>query len=188
MTTVVEKVETIYEGFVTLRKARLRNAKGETFEREIEEHGNGVAVLPYDPDRKLALVIRLARAPVLSSGQKDFLIEAPAGLLDEGEEPEAAARREAFEETGLELKALERLGTFWTMPGISTERMTLFLAAYRAADRTGTGGGLAEEHEDIVCTEMPLRTLAALADAGELTDMRMLILLLRLRALRPELF
>jgi nudix-type nucleoside diphosphatase (YffH/AdpP family) len=188
MTTVVEKVETLYEGFVALRKARLRNARGETFDREVEEHGNGVAVLPYDPDRKLAIVVRLARAPVLLAGEKDFLIEAPAGLLDEGEEPEAAARRETFEETGLELGALTPLGTMWTMPGISTERMTLFLAAYRAGDRTGQGGGLAEEHEDITVTEMPLRTLAALADAGELTDMRMLILLLRLRALHPELF
>ena len=188
MATVIETVETAYKGWVTLLKVHLRDDKGDSFPREVEDHGNGVAVLPYDPVRRVALVVRLARAPVLLSGATEPLIEAPAGLVDKGEEPAAAARREAFEEAGVRIGALEPLGLIWTMPGISTERMSLFLGRYAEGDRTGQGGGLDEEHENITVEEMPLGALVALADAGQLTDMRTLTMLLRLRLLHPELF
>ena len=115
------------------------------------------------------------------------LFEVPAGLLDESE-PEEGARREAFEETGVRLGALDRVATGWTMPGVSTEQMDLFLGAYAAADRIGTGGGLASESEDITVHEMPLADLAAMSDRGEITDLKTLVLLLTLRLRRPELF
>ena len=47
------------------------------------------------------------------------------------------------------LRSLEPLGTAWACPGISTERMHLYLAPYDPADRVSQGGGLADEHEDI---------------------------------------
>jgi hypothetical protein len=74
------------------------------------------------------------------------------------------------------------------MPGISTERMDLFLAAYGAADRTGTGGGLAAEGEAVAVHEIPLPELAAMSRRGALTDMKSLTLLFALQLRRPDLF
>lgn len=188
MPTVIEKVEMPYDGWLKLRLAHMRDEHGNTFPREIEDHGNGVAVLPYDPERRTALVIRLPRAPVIYAGQTELLIEAPAGLLEDGEDPAEAARREAFEEAGVTLTTMEPLGEIWTMPGISTERMFMYLGAYSAASRTGPGGGLAEEHENITVEEMPLAELAAMADANSLTDIRTLLLVNTLRLRHPALF
>lgn len=188
MPTVIETIDTPYQGWLKLRRAHMRDEHGQTFTREIEDHGRGVAVLPYDPERRTALVVRLARAPVIYVGETALLIEAPAGLLEDGEEPAEAARREAFEEAGVALTTLEPLGEIWTMPGISTERMFMYLGAYSAASRTGTGGGLAEEHENITVEEMPLAGLAAMADANRLTDIRTLLLVTTLRLRHPALF
>ena len=74
------------------------------------------------------------------------------------------------------------------MPGISTERMHLFLAPYGQADRIGAGGGLKDEHEDISINEVDLDELAAMADDGRLTDMKTLLLAQTLRLRRPDLF
>ncbi len=74
------------------------------------------------------------------------------------------------------------------MPGVSTERLHLFLAPYRAADRTGEGGGLAEEHENIVVVETALGDLAGMADRGEIEDLKTLALVQSLRLRHPALF
>ncbi len=188
MPVAIERVETVYRGWLRLLLAHMRGPGGATFERLIEDHGPGVAVLPYDPGRRVALVVRLPRAPVLHCGEQALLVEAPAGLIDAGERAEEAAVREAHEEAGVRLRALEPLGTIWSMPGISTERMTLFLAPYGEADRSGTGGGLAAEHENITAEEVPLAELARLADAHALTDMRTFAMVQTLRLRRPDLF
>ena len=188
MPVVIERSETAYKGWLKLLTAHMRGDDGKPFTRLIEDHGPGCAVLPYDPERRMALLVELPRAPVLYLGAPEPLYEAPAGLIDEGEAPDAAARREAFEEVGVELTALDPLGTIWSMPGISTERMALFLGAYSAKDRTGPGGGLADEHENITVIEMPLADLARLADANRLLDMRTLAMLQTLRLRLPELF
>ncbi len=177
-----------YDGWLKLHVATLSGDDGVAFRREIEDHGRAVAVLPYDPERRVALLVRMPRAPVLYSwGASDFP-EAPAGILEHGEEPETCARREAHEETGVVLRALEPAGDLWTMPGVSTERIRMFLAPYRAGDRTGAGGGLADEHENITVLELPLADLAAMADRNALVDMKTLTLVLTLRLRHPGLF
>ena len=92
----------------------------------------------------MALLVRQFRAPVYMSAGRDDLLEAIAGIVDE-DDAAAAARREALEEAGLTLTKLDHVGCLWSMPGIATERMDLFLAVYREADRIGAGGGLAED-------------------------------------------
>ncbi len=189
MPVTIERTELAYDGWFRVLVAHMKGADGAGFKRLIEDHGAGCAVLPYDPGRRVALVVRLPRAPVLlAGGSGEDLIEAPAGLIDDGEAPDAAGRREAFEETGVELGALEPLGQIWTMPGVSTERMWLYLAPYEAAQRTGPGGGLAGEQENITVEEHPLSDLARMADAGSLTDLKTLLLLNTLRLRRPDLF
>jgi nudix-type nucleoside diphosphatase (YffH/AdpP family) len=187
MTIPEPHVETLYQGFSRYLVATFRQPDGQAVRREIEDHGNAVCVLPYDAGRRTAILVRQFRAPVFISAAQDETLEAIAGLL-EGPDPAACVRREAFEEAGLRLDALEHVVAAWTMPGISTERIDLYLAPYGPADRVGAGGGLAEEHEHTTVVELGLAELATMADAGELADMKTLVLVQTLRIRRPDLF
>jgi nudix-type nucleoside diphosphatase (YffH/AdpP family) len=178
--------ESVYEGWLCVRVVTYRSAAGETVRREVEDHGSAACVLPYDPERRTALLVRLPRAPMILAGEP-LSLEAPAGMLDD-DEPEACARREAMEEVGVRLDRLEPIAAVWPMPGVSTERLHLFLAPYAGTDRTGQGGGVEGESEDITVVEQPLTDLAAAADAGRLQDAKTLLLLTTLRLRRPELF
>jgi nudix-type nucleoside diphosphatase (YffH/AdpP family) len=180
-------VKTLYEGWGKLLKLTIATPDGRTMEREVEDHGAAVAVLPYDPERRTAMLVRQFRAPVLHVGGPSDLLEAPAGMLDE-DVPEDCARREAHEEVGLRLRSLEPLGTAWACPGISTEVMHLYLAPYGSSDRISEGGGLAEEHEDIEVVEMPLADLWAMVEQGSILDLKTLFLVQALRIRRPEVF
>jgi len=166
---------------------QVRLADGAEVCLEVEEHGEAVAVLPYDADRRCALVARLFRVAVFLTTGEEMLEEACAGMVGE-ESAESAARREAYEELGVDLKSLEFIGRFWSSPGVSTERHSMFLAPYRAADRTGAGGGAAGEHEGITVMERGLAELAMDLDRGRITDGKLGMLLLALRRRRPELF
>jgi len=104
------------------------------------------------------------------------------------EDAAAAARREAREELGVELSALEFIGRVWSSPGVSTERQSLYLAPYRLSDRTGKGGGLRDEHEGITVVERSLSELAAEAARAQIADAKLLIVVQTLRLSRPELF
>jgi len=180
-------VHTLYQGWSKLSLASVRMEKGRTVERLIEDHGRAVCVLPYDPERRVAMLVRQFRAPVFLTIPGDNLLEAPAGLTD-GEPPETAAAREAIEETGLRLRVLDCVATLWTMPGISTEQMDLFLARYAEADRVASGGGHPSETEDITVIEMSLPELAAMADDGRIEDMKTFALIQTLRLREPRLF
>lgn len=187
MTAKVEKVVQVYKGWSTLSKVTL-NDGGTRFEREVEDHGQAVGVLPYDPKRRVALLIQTPRTPVLLSGQTEHLLEVPAGLIDDGEPVETSVRREAHEEVGVKLTTLELIGTLWSCPGVSTETIALFLAPYSQGSRTGQGGGLADENESITVVEESLAALARLADAGDLPDMKTFLLVQTLRLRKPDLF
>jgi nudix-type nucleoside diphosphatase (YffH/AdpP family) len=178
---------TLHEGFCKLFRVRLRLEDGSEIEREVEDHGAAVAVLPYDPARRTALLVRLLRTPVLLTAQVPELLEVPAGLVDD-DHPDDAVRRELSEETGLRVRDLEPMGWVWSMPGISTERMDLYLAKYSDADRVGFGGGLESEHENITVVEMPITELWARAERQDIRDMKTLMLVFMLHARHPELF
>ena len=183
--TIVERT-LVYDQFYRLWRVALRQPSGAVVERHIEDHGEPVALLPYDPERRVALLVSQPRAPVIDAGLPD-LLEAIAGNRD-NDGAETGVRREALEEAGVRIGALQRVATVWTMPSFSTEQLTLFLAEYRAEDRIEAGGGHADEAECITVHEMPLAELAERAGAGMLTDAKTLILVQALLLRRPELF
>ncbi len=187
MKPAILRTTNISNGYVKLARLRVRLASGAEADREVETHGDSAAVLPYDPDRRCALVVRLFRAPVFMSCGVVEIEEACAGMIDDGD-PASTARREAEEELGLRLHDLEVVARVWPSPGVSTETSTLYLAPYSPIDRVGAGGGLASEHEEITVVERPLADLAREADAGEIVDGKLFTLVLSLRARRPELF
>ena len=187
MAVELRKVETAYQGYLTVLTATCAGPDGETFRREIEHHGRAACVLPYDPARKVALMINLPRAPVIWAGGPPELLEAPAGMV-ENEDPEDTAIREAMEECGVALRRLEALGSPFSSPGVSSERVDLFLAEYAQADRTATGGGVDGENELISVEEVPLALLWTWVEQRRIEDLKSLTLILALRVRRPELF
>src|SRR5688500_12220617 len=70
-----------YIGWCRIIRAGFQTARG-MVEREIEDHGDAVAVLPYDPQRKKLMLIRLMRAPVVWASGSGELVECPAGMID----------------------------------------------------------------------------------------------------------
>jgi nudix-type nucleoside diphosphatase (YffH/AdpP family) len=187
MTFEIVKTDTLYAGRSKFLLLTVRLPDGETMRREVEDHGAAACVLPYDRERRTAILVRQFRAPVFMAAHRDELVEAIAGIV-ESPDPAECGRREAMEEAGLWLGTLEHVGSVWTMPGVSTERMHLYLAVYREEDRTGPGGGLAGEHENTTVVEMPLAELAALAETGRLEDMKTALLVQTLRLRHPDLF
>jgi nudix-type nucleoside diphosphatase (YffH/AdpP family) len=179
--------ETVYSGYLTVKRLQVRLADGAEVRLEVEEHGEAAVVLPYDPERRCALVARLFRVAVFETTGEEVLEEACAGMIGD-EDAQSAARREAYEELGVDLKSLEFIGRFWSSPGVSTERHSLFLAPYAHADRVGAGGGVAGEHEGITVVERTLAELAVDVDQRRIADGKLVLLMFALRLRRPELF
>ena len=187
MPVELKKVETLHQGYCTLMLATLAGPDGSIFTREIEHHGRAAGVLPYDPQRRCVLLVSLPRAPVIWAGGPPELAEAPAGMIQD-EDAEDCVRREALEEAGVRLGRLEPIGSPFSSPGVSSERIDLFLAAYALADRVAAGGGADGEQEHIAVMEVPLAQLWSWVEQRRIEDLKTLALTFALRARRPELF
>lgn len=187
MVVELRKVETVFQGYLTVLAATFSASDGGTFRREIEHHGRAACVLPYDPARRTALLVNLPRAPVIWSGGPPELLEAPAGMVED-EDAEETAIREAMEECGVRLARLEAVGSPYSCPGVSSERVDLFLAAYGEADRVAPGGGVDGENEHITVEEVPLDLLWTWVEQRRIEDLKSLALILALRVRKPELF
>jgi 8-oxo-dGDP phosphatase len=120
----VDSSVTLGEGsLVRLRREMVRMPGGEVAGRDILEHPGAVAVLALDPAGRV-LMIRQYRHPV---GR--LLWEIPAGLRDVAGEPlQVTAQRELLEEAGYRATRWQVLADSFSSPGISTERIRIFLA------------------------------------------------------------
>ena len=164
---------------------RLRADDGVEVDRHVVEMRRAVAVLPYDPDRRVAITVSMPRTPVMLAGLPDMM-EAIAGILED--DPADCTRREAMEEAGVRLGELVHLGEIWSIPSVVTEKIDYSLAPYSAQDRVAAGGGLVEEQENISVHELPLDTLWTMMARKEIADGKLAILLMALRLRQPALF
>jgi nudix-type nucleoside diphosphatase (YffH/AdpP family) len=183
--------EVLHGGFIRLERVMVdTRVRGQAVRiaREVHHHGDGAAVLAYDATRRVAVLVRQARAAATVAGGGGILIETVAGLVDPGEDPADTVRREAVEEAGIVIGAVESVGAPFSTPGTVTERVHLFLAEVDASAARAGGGGVETEHEEIEVLDVPLKTLAAMADAGAINDMKTLLLVETLRRRRPALF
>ena len=105
---------------VRLDSVQLSN--GNQVTSEIVDTSDSVIVLPLLPDGA-AVLIRQYRYPAAQ-----WLLEAPAGGIEDGESPLVAAERELLEETGYRASIFEKMGSFWLAPGICNEFMHAFVA------------------------------------------------------------
>jgi GDP-mannose pyrophosphatase NudK len=148
--------------------------------REVIDHGEAAVVLVVDRKRGVAILARQWRAGLLGGNPDPYLLEACAGILDPGETPEAAARREAEEELGLTVGALRSLGSVVPSAGTLTERMHLFVAELSGAEKRGNGGGNPHEGESIEVVEISLPDLFEMARQDRIEDAKTLIIVQRL--------
>lgn len=122
METPVSK-QTVFKGrIMSVRVDTVLTEDGKQTTREIIERPDTVAVVAIDQERNILLVRQFRYA----TGK--YTVEIPAGVIDPGETPEQAARRELREETGYDCDVLIPIHTYWPAIGYSTEQMTIFLA------------------------------------------------------------
>jgi len=156
---------------------RRRDGRLQVVSRETYDRGNGVALLLFNAARGTVILIRQFRFPAWVNGCADgMLIETCAGQLD-GNDPLAAMRREAIEETGYAVKSPRKVFEAYMSPGSVTEKLHFFVAAYDDADRQGAGGGEEHEGEDIEVLEVPLERALAMIAGGEIQDGKTIMLL-----------
>lgn len=146
--------EIVYQGFFRMEKYRLKHtlyAGGWSveFDRELFMRGNCVAVLLYDPHTDKVVLIEQFRAGAILQPDKAWLLEIVAGAIEEGETAEEVAYRESLEEAGCEIQELMVINEFFTTPGGSSEKITLFCGKVDCKDVNGIHG-LDDEHEDIL--------------------------------------
>lgn len=176
----VREVSILSADKYTLRKTifdyRRKDGSWQTLARESYDHGDGVAILLFDPSRGRVLLTRQFRYPAYANGHPEPLIEVVAGMRD-GQSPEDAIRHEAEEEAGCRIGTPRRVFEAFMSPGSVTERLMFFVADYSEADRTGAGGGLKEEGEDIEILEPTLDEALAMVERGEIMDAKTIMLL-----------
>lgn len=136
------------------------------FGRVVLEHPGAVVVLAVDDDER-ALVLQQYRHPASTR-----FVELPAGLLDQpGEDPELAARRELQEEALLLAETWTHLLATYPSPGLSSERIDIYLATgLSAAPDRGEGFHLHHEEADMTTSWVPVGDLLDGFLAGRLTD------------------
>jgi ADP-ribose pyrophosphatase len=163
----------------------VERADGSRSERDIAGHPGAVAVVAIDPDG-LVLLVRQWRTPA-----ERVLLEIPAGTLDVDdagaiEDPDRAVRRELEEETGYRGTTWERLTAFWTAPGFTSERMTLYLATDLAPAHPDERLG-PDDDEHLRLERRTLGDALRAVDAGEIADAKSIVGLLWVARMRPDL-
>ena len=157
---------TVYQGRkFSVEVDRMRFPNGSEHEMEIVRHPPSVVLLPMQ-DREHVILIRQYRASI-----RRELWELPAGSLEPGETPDAAAERECEEEIGLVPGRIERLRGLFPTPGFCDEELIFFrVSALRPPDPEGRR--TPDDDEDIHAEIFTVEEARAMAARGEIIDLK----------------
>lgn len=144
--------------------------------REIYHRGHGAALLLYNLEQGTVILTRQFRYPAFDVDGDGFLLEVPAGII-EGKDPLATVLQEASEETGFDIGDATFLFKAYVSPGSVTEQLHYYAAPYRAEQRTGAGGGLEAEGEDIEVLEVRFEKVRQWIAKGRITDGKTILLM-----------
>ncbi len=175
MKLIEEKVSgrEIYQGrIVRLEEDTVRLENDRLTLREVIRHNGAVAVVPLTEDNQVVMV-RQYRYPL---GR--VTLEIPAGKLDAGEEPYAAALRELQEETGAQAKELQCIGKLHPSPAILDECITMYLA--RGLTFTNQSP---DDDEFLLVEAIPLQELCDMVVEGKITDAKTQAAILKVAAI-----
>ena len=157
---MTQRIRNVFKGRVlTLNLEQVELPNGRVAELEIAHHPGGAAIVALDAGGRICLLHQFRHA---AGG---WLDELPAGKLDGGEPPIECAVRELAEEAGMKAGRWDKLGEFFSSPGVLTEVIHIFLAR-----DLETVEAAPEEHEVFEVAWVPLPVAAARAATGELRD------------------
>ncbi|MEL6888193.1 MAG: NUDIX domain-containing protein [Pseudomonadota bacterium] len=166
---IVKRVQT-YSDFFALEDIELRHEQfdgsmSEVMRRAVFVSNDAAIVLPYDPVRDRVLLVEQIRlGPIGRADPSVWQLEPIAGLVDPGEAPADAARREAMEEAHLTVDRLEPVGECYASPGAATDFFHLFVGLCDLPDDAARIGGSVDEGENIRSHLMAFDDLLALAE------------------------
>lgn len=166
----------IYRGrIIDLHVDTVRLPNGHESTREVADHPGGVAVIALDESDNVLTVkqYRYVFSRVLE--------EIPAGKLEPGEDPCAAALRELKEETGAIPARFTPLGRLLVSPGCYSEVLHLYLA-----EGLSFGAQSPDEDEFLEVYRTPFREMLARVMRGEIEDAKTVCGVLKVHALRTE--
>ena len=164
---VVLSSERMFDGKVfEIDRDRVRMPNGRDVTVDIVRHARSVVLLPV-PNPGHIVLIRQYRYAV-----NRWLWEAPAGSVDPGEEPEAAARRECHEEIGQVPDTVVRLAALLPTPGYCNEEMVFFrLSGLTVPDEPAQP----DEDEDIEPRTFTIADARDMVRRGEIVDMKTIV-------------
>ena len=158
----------VYDGkILALELDEIQEEGGAKALREVVRHRGSVAALLVDDEGRLVLVRQYSH-PI-----GEALWEVPAGILEKGESPEQAVRREIEEEVGRRAGQVERLAVFHPTPGFCDEVLHLFRAT-----RLQEAPLHPDEDEVLEVKWYTLDEARALLRAGQVKDAKTIIALL----------
>jgi nudix-type nucleoside diphosphatase (YffH/AdpP family) len=175
------RMDLLSDNWYTLNKVvfdyKMPNGEWVEQAREAYDRGNGAAVLLYNRNKQTVILISQFRMPTyLNGNESGIMIEACAGLLD-GDDPETCVIKEAEEESGFRVSKVEKVLEAYMSPGAVTEILHLYIAEYQDNDRVNSGGGLADEQEDITVLEVDFNKAVSMIGSGEIKDAKTIMLL-----------
>ena len=166
----------LYDGkIVKLYRDTVELPNGKTALREVVRHPGGVIILPVDGEGNVYMV-RQFRYPYDRA-----ILEIPAGKLEYGEEPFAAAVRELGEEIGAVAGKWTPLGSILPTPGFCDEVQYLWMARDLTFGETHP-----DEDEFLEQVKLPFAEARAMAADGRLQDSKTVVALLRATFLMEE--
>lgn len=160
-----------WEGKWRLRVDTFHLPDGSDFEKATVEHPGAVVLVPIMPGDSGPNVLMLRQYRLALD---ETILELPAGTREGAEDWLVCAGRELREETGYGARRFTSLGDIWPAPGLSNERMAIFLAEDLYADPLP-----ADIDEEIVVEQWSLADLTRMALDGRLQDAKSVVALLR---------
>lgn len=151
----------------TVKRVNLSFPDGKNRDYDLVDIQNAVTILPVD-DEGLVYFVRQYRI-----GARDYLLELPAGKVEENEDPLRTAEREVREETGMSAAEIIPLGNFYMTPGYANEYMYCYLAQGLRHDPLTAD---ADEFIDLV--KIPVADVKKMVAAGEIEDSKSLAVLM----------